>query len=85
MISALDHLLATPDIGEVVELKLKVVTYTFADARLEGLSSAQRHLLRLGPANARAVKSKLRELKDVLTAPTAAEPPEAVAGAESVE
>lgn len=36
--------------------------YEYADPNLETLTPAQKHLLRLGPENARRVKAKLREL-----------------------
>ena len=42
------------------------VSYTFADRELEGLSLAQKHLLRLGPDNARRVQDKLRALARAL-------------------
>lgn len=38
-------------------------TYAFADPELEKLSAAQKALLRMGPANARRVQSKLTELR----------------------
>lgn len=40
--------------------------YEYVDPRLESLSPAQKHLLRLGPANARRVQAKLRELAQAL-------------------
>jgi len=57
---AVDHLLATPIPGGEPELERKVVTWRFADPALEGLSDAQRQLLRLGPENARKVQEWLR-------------------------
>ncbi|MCP4897650.1 MAG: DUF3014 domain-containing protein [bacterium] len=59
---AVDHLLAVPVIEERPELKSLVVTYEFADTKLEELTDAQRQLLRMGPENVSAVQSKLREL-----------------------
>ncbi len=38
------------------------VVYGFADPRLENLNGAQKQLLRMGPANARAIQAKLREI-----------------------
>ncbi len=71
LVAAIDHLLATPDVSNQPRLKLKVVTYTYADPALENLSSAQRHLLRTGPDNARSIKTKLAELKAALLSPGA--------------
>lgn len=43
-------------------------TYLYADPGLEASTAAQKHVLRLGPDNARRVQSKLRELRDALVA-----------------
>jgi len=56
---ALEHLLATPISDQPPELVSPKVMYSYADPVLEGLSSAQKQLLRLGPDNARAVQGKL--------------------------
>jgi hypothetical protein len=63
---ALDVLLKTPTPGGDVLLEEKVTTYAFADSRLEGLNPAQKHLLRMGPANIRIIREKLREIKEKL-------------------
>jgi Protein of unknown function (DUF3014) len=49
-----------------VELVEKGAIYAYADPELERLSPAQKHLLRLGPTNARAVQAKIRELREAL-------------------
>src|SRR5438094_562357 len=49
-----------------VELTPKVSTYAFADPALEGLSPAQKHLLRMGPKNERAIQAELRALATAL-------------------
>jgi len=59
---ALRVLLATPVPEGDVELAPKVVTYAFADPKLEGLSPAQKQLLRMGPRNVRLVQTELRAL-----------------------
>jgi hypothetical protein len=69
---AIQRLLDTP----VPEGKLEVVdtpgvNYAFAAPELEQLSPAQKHLLRMGPANARALQAKLRELREAMGLPTA--------------
>ncbi len=63
---AIDVLLATPDVGSPIELKLEGVLYTFADPALEKLSSAQKQMLRMGPENAEKIKRLLRALRKQL-------------------
>jgi hypothetical protein len=45
------------------------IGYVFADARLEGLSQAQKQLFRMGPQNVRAIQGKLREMAIALGIP----------------
>lgn len=59
---AAEHLLAAPAASGDLELEKKLLSYALADPTLEGLSAAQKHLLRLGPANAAQVRGKLRAL-----------------------
>jgi hypothetical protein len=40
--------------------------FEFADPQLESLSDAQKQLLRMGPANAKRVRAKLREIETAL-------------------
>lgn len=47
----------------------KGVAYPFADARLEGLTAAQKQLLRMGPDNARKVQASLRAIALALGIP----------------
>lgn len=63
---ALDVLLSTPVVDGDILMTEKVTTYEFADPNLEGLNEAQKHLLRMGPANTRKIKAKIRDLKSVL-------------------
>ena len=42
--------------------------YTFADPALEGRSAGQKLLIRMGPANARIIKAKLREFRAEIVA-----------------
>lgn len=60
---ALRLLLETPlpEGDVVVKRAAKSVVYEYADPKLEGLTSAQKHLLRAGPVNASKLKAKLRE------------------------
>lgn len=63
LVFTIDNLLATPDITTDISLVRPNVMYQFADPKLEELSSGQKVLLRMGPANAAIVKAKLRELR----------------------
>jgi len=67
LLEAIDHLLAVEIPAGDVELEERTVaTFAYADERLESLSDAQRHLLRMGPQNVRRVQAKLREIRDAL-------------------
>ena len=63
---AILDLLATPVIEDRIYLKRDIVTYLFVDPELEELSSAQKHLLRMGPENIRTIQTKLREIAERL-------------------
>ncbi|MGH8520444.1 MAG: DUF3014 domain-containing protein [Gammaproteobacteria bacterium] len=63
LIPIIDHLLATPDISEPIQLVQPKVLYQFADPEVEKRSWGQKTLIRMGPANAAAVKAKLREIR----------------------
>ena len=49
-----------------VKLKEEVVTYKMLDPRLERLSPAQKHLLRMGPDNVKAIQAKLEAMAQAL-------------------
>lgn len=66
---AIVSLLATPVMDARVEVAPQGIVYGYADPRLERLTAAQKHLLRMGPANARRVQGKLRELALALGIP----------------
>jgi hypothetical protein len=68
LLKAIRHLAATPVPDGDVPLRAKVISYAFVDEHLEKLSKAQKHLLRMGPANERKVLAKLRELGRALGA-----------------
>lgn len=63
---AIDRLLAVQVPGGDVELVRHATHYRFADPELEALSPAEKHLLRMGPANAEKVQQKLRFLRSAL-------------------
>jgi hypothetical protein len=67
--AAFDQLLAVPVLGSPARVNELVVTYAWADDELEGMSSAQRHLLRMGPDNVSLIQGKLSELRAALAAP----------------
>lgn len=70
VVAAIDDMLTAPEsTGPVILVQPKVL-YQYEDAALEGLSSGQKLLLRMGPAHARTVKAKLREVRALIaTAP----------------
>ena len=63
VVEVIDHLLETPEVAAPIQLEQPRVFYTFADPSLEARSAGQKLLIRMGPANARIVKAKLRELR----------------------
>jgi hypothetical protein len=76
---AAGELIQAPSLGPDVELKegQKGIGWAFADPALEGLSPAQKQLLRMGPKNAAAIQFKLREIARALGASDAALAPAA--------
>jgi len=71
LIEVIDNLLATPEVtGPIKLLRLTPHSkYKFANDQLEGLSSGQKVLIRMGAENAQVIKSKLRELRERLVKP----------------
>ncbi len=59
---AITRLLETPAPESPPELSLRVISFEFADPKLEALAPAQKMLLRLGPENGQRVRTKVREL-----------------------
>lgn len=72
---AMGELLETPVVEGPIRLQAKVLSYTMADPALEGLSLAQKQLLRLGPKGVAAVQAKIREIAAVLGIPASRLPP----------
>lgn len=77
LIAVIDLLLATPQTGYPVQLRLVEVKgpvaslrpwvrYEFADPALESLSAGQKILIRVGPVNQRRLKAKLAEIRGEL-------------------
>jgi hypothetical protein len=59
----------TPDRAPEVTPNVEGIGYGFADGRLEGLSTPQKALVRMGPANERTVKARLRDIALALGIP----------------
>lgn len=68
LIAAIDNLLATPQVQGPVALVRPSVMYKFADPKLEALTAGQKVLIRMGPDNAKRVKTRLRALRKALLA-----------------
>ena len=77
LIAVIDLLLATPEPSGALKVELPEirgplkptrpwVLYRYADPALEGLSSGQKILLRVGPDNAKRLKSKLAEIRRLI-------------------
>ena len=67
LVEVIDHLLATPEIDDAAALVRPHVLYEFADPELEGLSSGQKLLLRMGAEHRSGVKDSLREFRNIIT------------------
>ncbi|MFQ6070171.1 MAG: DUF3014 domain-containing protein [Candidatus Aminicenantales bacterium] len=59
---AVVELLETPVVEGDIMLEKRVITYKMVDPKLENLTPAQKHLLRMGPRNMRKIQAKLREI-----------------------
>ena len=66
LVEVIDHLLAAPEPQGPIELVQPKVFYQFADPKLEDLSAGQKLMVRMGPANERALKTKLRDFRSEL-------------------
>ena len=62
LLKAIIEILKTPVVEEPIALEKKVTTYMMVDPVLEGLSSPQKHMLRMGPENVQLIQAKLREI-----------------------
>jgi hypothetical protein len=63
---AIAELQKVPVVEEKIVLEKKVVTYKLANPRLEELSPAQKHLLRMGPDNMKKIQAKLQAMSQAL-------------------
>jgi len=67
--AAVDRMLAVEPQLSPPELVPQATVFVYADPELEALPAAEKHLLRLGPENARRVQAKLRELSRAIGLP----------------
>jgi hypothetical protein len=65
---AFAQVLAVPVLDGDVEVVARGGLYVYADPAHEGLTAAQKHLLRMGPANLRLIQEKVREVSQLLEA-----------------
>lgn len=68
LLATLDEVLRTPVTEGPIAVEQPKVLYRFADPALEGRSPLQKQLLRMGPANVRALQAYARELRRELAA-----------------
>jgi len=66
---AIVQLLSTPVPDDPILVQTKGIGYEFKDPKLEALTNGQKHLLRTGPQNARAIKESLRKIALALGIP----------------
>ncbi len=62
LVRAARELLATPVVRGPVPLESRVVSFAMDDETLEGMSQAQKHFFRMGPASVQAIQDKIREM-----------------------
>ena len=75
LVEVIDHLLAAPEPQGPIELVQPKVFYQFANPRLEDLSAGQKLMVRMGPANERLLKTRLRDLRtELVQSPPGAAP-----------
>jgi hypothetical protein len=63
LVEVIDLMLQTPEVTTPIQLAQPKVFYEFQDADLENRAAGQKLLLRMGPANERLIKAKLREFR----------------------
>jgi len=63
LVEAIDNLLQTPEVPAPIQVVQPKVFWEYADPSLENRSAGQKLLIRMGPQNARIIKSKLRDFR----------------------
>jgi hypothetical protein len=66
---AIVSLLSTPTVNDPILVETKGIGYAFVDPKLEGLTAAQKHLIRTGPRNARTIQESVRAIALALGIP----------------
>jgi len=66
LVRAMGELLETPVVDGPVRLEQKVLSYAMTDPALEGLSPAQKQILRLGPKGVQAAHDKIKAVAAAL-------------------
>jgi len=66
---AIVHLLRAPAVQGEIALIPRGALYNYNDSRIEGLSQAQKQLIRMGPRNMRVIQRKLRDIALALGIP----------------
>ncbi len=66
LVRAMGELLETPVVEGRIRLERRVLSFKMTDEKLEGLSQAQKQLLRMGPRNVKAIQLKIRDLAKAL-------------------
>jgi hypothetical protein len=67
VVAALDDMLAAPEPALPITLVQPEVFYKYSDEELEGLTSGQKLMVRIGAGNEQRLKVKLRELRGLVT------------------
>ncbi len=62
LLRAIIEILKAPIVEDPIILEKGVTTYQMVDPKLEDLSPAQKHLLRMGPENLQLIQAQLREI-----------------------
>ena len=63
LVETIDDMLAAPEVQGPIQLVQPKVFWAYADPALEERSAGQRLLIRMGPANERTIKAKLRAFR----------------------
>jgi hypothetical protein len=63
LVQVIDHLLQAPEVAGPIRVVQPKVMFQYADPSLENSSAGQKLLIRMGAANERIVKQKLREFR----------------------
>jgi hypothetical protein len=63
LVQTIDNLLLAPEVAAPIPVVQPKVMYQYADPDLESRSAGQKLLIRMGPANAKIIKDKLRAFR----------------------